>query len=94
MNGKMKAVVVVALILGVVASAAYMAPALAYPNGTTDQTHDRKMNRIQDCECTCDCLCDQNQNQNQNQICIQHQEQAQNQQITGLNWQYCYEHRH
>ncbi|MCP8323669.1 MAG: hypothetical protein L6N96_05785 [Candidatus Methylarchaceae archaeon HK02M2] len=89
MNGKIKAVVVVALTLCIVASATYMVPVLAYSNGTTDQTRDREMKKIQDGECVCDCICDCDQNQNQ----YQHQDQAQNQPNSGFNWQYCYEHQ-
>jgi len=43
MNGKMKAALAAVLILGFVASAIYIAPTLAYMNGTTDQTRDRDM---------------------------------------------------
>ncbi len=94
MNGKIKAIAVVALILGVIASTIYIAPALAYSNDTTDQSCDRVMERIQYRNCECDglCECDQNQNQNQNQN--QQQEQTLNQPNNGLNWQYCYEHQY
>lgn len=93
MNGKIKAALMAALILGFVASAIYVAPTLAYMNGATDQTRDKDMDRIRDRDCICDCDCDQHQNQTRTRLYLQ--ECAQNQTSLGpINWQYQYEHQY
>jgi len=89
MNGKTKAVVMAALILGVVASAVYVAPTLAYMNGIIDQTRDRDMDRIRDMnqDCICDCVCEQDRNQTRTRLqlngCVQNRSS-----IGSINWQY------
>ncbi|MCP8304593.1 MAG: hypothetical protein H3Z50_03865 [archaeon] len=89
MNGKIKAVVIVALILIFVSSAIYVAPTLAYPNGTMDQMCNKDMNRIGGRDCVCDC------DQDRNQIRTQLRECTQNQPSTGFtNWHHCCEHQH
>ena len=52
MNRKTKAVMIAGLMLVAVASVIYVAPALAYMNGTSDQTHDRDRDRLRDGTCT------------------------------------------
>lgn len=95
MNGKMKAAVIVALVVGIVASAVYVAPTLAYMNGTTDQTRDRDMDRdqLRDRDCLCDC--DRDLNQTRTRLHLQ--ECVQNQTNLGpVNCQYQnqYQYRH
>jgi len=91
MNGKVKAALIATLILGVIASAIYVAPTLAYINGTTDQTRDRDMDRIRDRDCACNC--DQAQNQTRTRLRLQ--ECVQDQTVTEpLNWQYQYGHQY
>jgi hypothetical protein len=65
MNGKTKIALVAGLMLVAVASVVYVAPALAYMNGLSDQTRDRDRDRLRDQKCNCDCL------QTQNQTCTQ-----------------------
>jgi len=95
MNGKIKAAMIVTLVLAFIASAMYVAPTLAYMNGTTDQTGDKDLNRIRDRDCTYDCVYDCKRDQNQTQIRLQLQEYATNQtNFRPINWQYQYEHQH
>ena len=63
MKGKMKMIVGIALVLGVVSIALLAAPIQAYVNETGDllQTQDRNGLRIQDCECDGDVLCTRDQ---------------------------------
>jgi len=65
MNGKTKIVAAACLILVAVASAIYIAPALARMNGALDQTRDRDQDRLRDQTCSCDRLPDQNQTRTQ-----------------------------
>ena len=59
MDGKMKIIMGVALILGLVTIAFLAVPIQAYVNGTDNgdslQTQDQDRLRIQDCDCNCDC---------------------------------------
>ncbi len=93
MNGKIKSVVMVALILGFVASAIYVVPTLAYMNGDVDQTRDRDQIRGKDCTCDCTCTGDQYQDQNQ----TQKRAHLRLQECTPMNceasnWQHQYQH--
>ena len=93
MNGKTKAVVIAGLMLVAVASVIYIAPVLAYMNGTSDQTHDRNRDRPRDGTCTnCDCLQDQNQTCTQLRLheCTENQINASG---TNLEQQYRYQYR-
>jgi len=60
-NSKMKMIVGIALVLGVVSAAFLAAPIQAYVNGTDNgdllqtQDQDRDRLRTQDCECIYDC---------------------------------------
>jgi len=92
MNGKIKTVVIAALIVGFVVTAIYVAPTLAYMNGATDQTRDRDMDRVRDRDRVCDCYCDQTQNQTRTRLRLQ--ECAQSQTSLGpISSQYQYEHQ-
>lgn len=70
MNGKMKVLIVLALVIGVSAVALYMVPIMAYQNGTLDQDRirDCTRNRERDREHIClqngNCSC-------QNESCLQ-----------------------
>ena len=95
MNGKTKIAVIAGLMLVAVVSLVYVAPVLAYMNGTSDQTRDRDRDRLRDQTCSCDCL--QTQNQTCNQLRLQ--ECTQNQTSAGsMNCQqqsqYQYRFRH
>ncbi len=95
MNGKIKAGMIVTLVLAFVASAMYVAPTLAYMSGTTNQTGDREIDRTRDRDCARDCVYDCERDQNQTQVRLQLQECATNQTNVGtINWQYQYEHQH
>jgi hypothetical protein len=76
MNGKIKALITIAFILGIPAVALYVVPTLAYQNGVLDQdyTRDCARNRERDRECIC--LQDENytcQNENCRQNCCSYQ---------------------
>lgn len=60
--GKTKTVVIAGLMLIAVASVIYAAPALAYMNGTSNQTRDLDRDRLRDGTRN-DCDCPQAQNQ-------------------------------
>ncbi len=97
MNGKIKAAMIAVLVLGFVASAIYIAPTLAYMNGTTDQTRDRDQDqdRTRDRICTYDCVCDGSQDRNQTRTRLHLQECVQNQQfMEPAAWQYQHEHQY
>jgi len=59
MERKMKMIVGIALVLGVLSIAFFAAPIQAYvneiSNGDLLQTQDQDRVRTQDCDCTCDC---------------------------------------
>jgi hypothetical protein len=63
MNARIKGALILGLILVAVASALYIAPALAHMNGDCDQT--REPDRLRERDCSCICLQEQNQTQNQ-----------------------------
>ena len=65
MDAKIKGALILGLVLFAVASALYIAPALAYMNGDCDQTRDPDRLRERDCDCSCICLQEQNQTQSQ-----------------------------
>jgi hypothetical protein len=93
MNTKIGIALVSALVLGLMASAFYVVPTLAYMNGDTDQTQDQDMNRIQDRDCLRDCYRIQDQDQTRGSLCLQ--ECAQSQLGTeSTNAQYRYEHQY
>ncbi|MDH5438909.1 MAG: hypothetical protein OEX76_08450 [Candidatus Bathyarchaeota archaeon] len=74
MNSKMKMIVGIALVVGVLSAAFLAAPIQAYVNGTADgdllqtqdrdrlQTRDRDRLKTMDRDCTCDCTCEQYRN--------------------------------
>ena len=63
MDTKIKGALILGLMLFAVASALYIAPALARMNGDCDQTRDP--DRLRERDCSCICLQEQNQTQNQ-----------------------------
>lgn len=91
MNEKIKMMVIVALILGFVASAIYVVPTLAYMNGDIDQSRDRDQIRGKDC--TCDYTCTGDQHQNQTRIHLRLQECAP-MNCEASNWQHQYQYQY
>jgi len=83
MNGKLKAAMIALVALGLVASAFYVVPTLAYMNGATDQTQDR--DRLRDQDRVCDCICDCDGAQDRNQTCTRLQLQECDQVGAGMN---------
>ena len=73
MNSKMKMIVGIALVVGVLSAAFLAAPIQAYVNGTADgdllQTQDQDRQRTQDRDCTCDSTCTQYCNRQRTNEC-------------------------
>jgi len=88
-NGKTKALLLAAVTIGLIASAIYIAPTLAYMNGDTDQTRDRDRDRIKDQDCLFNCGQDRNQTRTQLrlQTCLQSLGPA-------MQYQYQYRYQH
>jgi hypothetical protein len=101
MNGKMKTLIIAALAAGLIASAIYVVPTLAYMNGTTDQTRDQNQDQdqtgLRDRDCVCDCTCDGTPDQNQTRTRLHLQECVQNQQFmeqSGMLYQYQHQYQY
>lgn len=95
MNGKMKAVLIIAVVMGLVASAVFVVPTLAYMNGDTDQTRgrDRDQTRDRDRLCYSTCTMDQTRLQQRLRDCTQN-ETAPGPAATQYQHQYQYQYGH